>query len=481
PEEWKGATITGIDDNIISSTASFGYNGVYFQDVPEDSEAYALGFRERDIVKYVNGVELGNKATFHTNFNKIKAGALAIMQIHRTNKMQTLSFIAPQAASDVIDCNDAAVRYSTEVTTNLYAQDEWYYDVRPMGDQNNSICAYPDKKGTNDAWFEVDFSGTQIEFITRKYSDQGDIKMTIVNRDSGETVDTKTISCYSGQREYQKTVYTSPVLPQGNYTLRGEKTSGTYLIVDCFKVSGAPLDTTSLTVHPANLKYSDGVDAENLRDGETLSVSIPVANTGTVNIDASVAYVLYDTTNGLKLTEKSIGQQALPAGQLTDVALSIPLPADTSRLALKLMLIDRVSGTPIAYSTTLLGSSAYLPEPSINTATPDGTISVSYDKDTRTVSMTAAGLAENTQVSIAALSGETLVAADQVQANGTRAGYEFVLPDDFTTGTLTLKAKSELKQEPVILEIEIDPDKNLVNKDELNATIARAEAIERSD
>ncbi|MGL4737414.1 MAG: hypothetical protein ACRCW2_08185, partial [Cellulosilyticaceae bacterium] len=49
--EWLGAVITTIDDGIISSTASYGYEGVYFKKVPPTSKAYALGFRTRDLVK----------------------------------------------------------------------------------------------------------------------------------------------------------------------------------------------------------------------------------------------------------------------------------------------------------------------------------------------------------------------------------------------------------------------------------------------
>ena len=66
-EEWKGATVSGIDDNIMSATASTGYDGIYFETVPQDSEAYSLGFRERDIVKSVNGTALKEKKTFLRN------------------------------------------------------------------------------------------------------------------------------------------------------------------------------------------------------------------------------------------------------------------------------------------------------------------------------------------------------------------------------------------------------------------------------
>lgn len=53
---WLDAQISSIDDGIISSTASYGYDGVYFYDVPATSKAYALGFRTRDIVKEIDGV-----------------------------------------------------------------------------------------------------------------------------------------------------------------------------------------------------------------------------------------------------------------------------------------------------------------------------------------------------------------------------------------------------------------------------------------
>lgn len=62
--EWQGAVITTIDDGIISSTASYGYEGVYFKEVPPTSRAYALGFRARDLVKHMASQSVNDPTHF---------------------------------------------------------------------------------------------------------------------------------------------------------------------------------------------------------------------------------------------------------------------------------------------------------------------------------------------------------------------------------------------------------------------------------
>lgn len=49
-KEWRGAVISEIDDAIMSSTGYAGTRGVYFESVPECSDAYLNGFRIRDIL-----------------------------------------------------------------------------------------------------------------------------------------------------------------------------------------------------------------------------------------------------------------------------------------------------------------------------------------------------------------------------------------------------------------------------------------------
>lgn len=63
-QEWKGAWISNVDYAIMSSTGTSGTDGVYFKKVPKDSEAYELGFRTHQVLKYWNGCHLENVEAF---------------------------------------------------------------------------------------------------------------------------------------------------------------------------------------------------------------------------------------------------------------------------------------------------------------------------------------------------------------------------------------------------------------------------------
>lgn len=60
--KWKGALISDIDYAIMSATATGGTDGVYFKAVPENSEAYRMGFRSNMIIKDYHGSSLKNAA-----------------------------------------------------------------------------------------------------------------------------------------------------------------------------------------------------------------------------------------------------------------------------------------------------------------------------------------------------------------------------------------------------------------------------------
>lgn len=225
-EAWKGATISNVDDAIMSATASTGYTGAYFETVPLTSEAYALGLRAHDIVKAVNGEDLGAKATFLMALNAISPGKWITLRVWREAAWVTVRFIKTQSEETLIPWNDSAVRYSNDGQnwgTNVNAA-----DCTALGVHYNNTDA--------SAWLEVDFAGSQIEFLSRRYSDQGDFRVTVTDRTTGQVVAEDTGTCYAAERGYAQVVYTSPLLPQGLYTLRVQKLNGQYLILDCFQV-----------------------------------------------------------------------------------------------------------------------------------------------------------------------------------------------------------------------------------------------------
>ena len=113
----------------------------------------------------------------------------------------------------------------------------------------------------------------------------------------------------------------------------------------------------------------------------------------------------------------------------------------------------------------------------VNPDTKENTIGISYDKNTRMVNATAAGVTSNSQAVIRVkLEGKDLYVT-QVKAQGKRAGFQFVLPDSMKeAGSVDFFVHSELGK-ALEFSLNLDPQENVVNKDTLNQAIAAAEAI----
>ena len=79
---------------------------------------------------------------------------------------------------------------------------------------------------TNGAGFSHTFSGTGVDLVSERFSDQGQIDIFL----DGSLV--STVDTASPTRLSQQVVYSKRGLAAGNHTLRGVKRSGTYMLVD---------------------------------------------------------------------------------------------------------------------------------------------------------------------------------------------------------------------------------------------------------
>jgi hypothetical protein len=463
-EIWMGATISGIDDSIISVTGSFGYNGVYFKSVPANSEAYKTGFRTNDVLKSVNNITLSDKESFHTEFTKIQMGMLAIMEVYRTNKMQTFSFINSQTPITVLDCNDQAVTYSTTLTDDLWTTNAWYYDTRQYDtEQANTLTAYRDASQSNDAWFDVNFTGTNIEYYSRKFPNQGTIQVTITNKDTNQVVDNQTIDCNSSNYVYQTIMYSSPTLPQGNYVLHAKKLSGDYMTVDYFNVISNTVSNNSIYAKPTSITYAGAIDANELKSGQTLNYATSFYNTSNSDINAKVQFALYTVNNGtLSLNDLKTKLLCLKSTQITNVTDNYTLPNDVSNKLLCIMVTDE-TGNPISYATTIKDSNLAIPSVSISNSTPDNDMNISYDSLTYIVSLTAAGVKKDAQTTLFVSAGDQTIMINQAKATDTKVGYNFQLPSTFIKQDVTFKVCSE-NSDPIIKVFTITPIEISLNK-----------------
>ena len=86
-EVWRGAKISNIDEAIMSSTGSNGLKGVYFKNVPNNSEAYQLGFRTNDVIKTLNDIQLEDATSFKYNYNKLDGEKSICCSLHRLGRI----------------------------------------------------------------------------------------------------------------------------------------------------------------------------------------------------------------------------------------------------------------------------------------------------------------------------------------------------------------------------------------------------------
>ena len=101
--KWKGARVSEIDDAVISSTASFGYEGVFLERVPEDSAAYAMGFRERDIIREIGDYPLRDLDGLEKLPFPEKRESTVQAKIYRANSEQRITLTGGFSAHDKDD------------------------------------------------------------------------------------------------------------------------------------------------------------------------------------------------------------------------------------------------------------------------------------------------------------------------------------------------------------------------------------------
>ncbi|TFE29470.1 X2-like carbohydrate binding domain-containing protein [Cohnella luojiensis] len=144
------------------------------------------------------------------------------------------------------------------VSGNQVTIKKGFLATQPMGAANLTFSIRGDYQNdvhytsTNGDSFEYTFTGYGIDFVTAKGPLQGDVDIYV------DDVFKQTVSTYNASRLTQQTVYSITGLSNGTHKIKGVKKSGTYMLVDSFKIAV-----------PANVNYAitDGWDQKN---GKTL-------------------------------------------------------------------------------------------------------------------------------------------------------------------------------------------------------------------
>lgn len=96
-----GRVKVGISVYSLSSSQAAWYSypsGLYVESIEQDSDAYAKGLREKDIITAINGVNLANDDpdtvynTFYKEESKYKAGQTVTLKVYRPDSGNTMTF-----------------------------------------------------------------------------------------------------------------------------------------------------------------------------------------------------------------------------------------------------------------------------------------------------------------------------------------------------------------------------------------------------
>lgn len=188
-----------------------------------------------------------------------------------------LTITVADTTSQIISLNDndSAISYSGA----------WGYSwSRGLGDYNDDVH-YTEANGD---YFEYEFTGSSIEYVTEKDSSQGEVDIYL------DGVFQETVDTYHSSRLARQAVYSASDLPEGAHTLKAVKKSGSYMLLDELKVTSASQVLQS-SISPTTVSFDQQVSEQ---DEPTITLSL----------------------NGNLLTEVANGTSVLTEG--TDYAVS---------------------------------------------------------------------------------------------------------------------------------------------------------------
>lgn len=474
-EEWLGATISALDDAIMSSTGAGGLDGVYVENVPENSQAAAFGLRSGDVIKAVNGQEIGKKSNFIPLYNAIEDGIIINMKLIRNQLSVELNYIKCAATKEVIiDDQDESVTYKGG---------EWEVSTPSKNPSNAVNCLNKTMKYINmgtvadksAVGIEVPFTGTQIEFISRKERNMGEYLINI--KDSkGTVLQSATCSANNGgDKKDQCSIFKSEVFPEGNYTMEIKWKSGEYFIVDGFKVCAAnTVDVLPMVVEPI-LITENGVRVTELTSEKALDVEVPLINKGSQDVTVTAAVVLSGNEGVLQFESLVKESQIVKAGESSTITLHVNTPVGSESKRLE-VLVYQEDGSLYAYPTVIDGMSIVAKDVNIMDAFGE-TIEYTYTEEDHLLTIAAKDLSAGTQgiAEITDKEGNVIGLRQRKVESGGQFKTAFILPEK-TKGIINVCVRDE---KGIVKEVqfEIKAGENILDKSALQKAIQEAQVI----
>ena len=327
-------------------------------------------------------------------------------------------------------------------------------------------------EGMDGVYVELGFTGNRVVLYGRKEKNMGDYRIVITDMTGKEVVNT-TASAYiaDGRPDFVSIYDSGDTLTEGSYTIRVTPESGGYLIVDAFAVYSETQNDRNAYVGPAAVTNESGTLVSVLEDGQKLTVTMPVANTGAEALPVQVTAMLY---SGAGLRQAVCAAQktvTVAAGGSETATLDVTVPTGSASMRLAILVTDAETGKPLNYPYQLDGKQIVDGEP---VAVPDpksDEVEMTYDAASGLATAALGGLASGKRAMLL-VDGKLWQTA--VSKNGVAA---FVFAPQLTEAkelTLTISAERAASRSRTIT---LDPASSLLDKSGLNAVLASAKVL----
>lgn len=217
-EPLLGATATQIySDELKSSVGLTDYDGLALKTVPQDSYAFQQGLRVNDVIRGINGQQVGDRNSFWNVYHRIATGGPVGLTVWRN-----------QAATEVTSTKPSGTA-TVNSTAGVAHTGSWGFSAnRGVGDLADDVH-YTTADGAAAA---LTFHGTGVTVLGEKYSDQGDVEIFVDGVSQGLVDTTAT------ERLAQAEIFAVSGLSAGEHSIRVVKRSGKYATLDGFRITG---------------------------------------------------------------------------------------------------------------------------------------------------------------------------------------------------------------------------------------------------
>ena len=158
-----------------------------------------------------------NQKSYDSSMNP-KLDGWSAYAFNSTSNPQTFTTGAMCLSFNTVNDTSSGITYSGS----------WGYSSgRDLNDYMNDVRYTT----TNGDYFQYTFTGTGVDYITEKNSDEGNVDIYIDNK-----LQTPAVNCNNSTRLGQQVVYSKKSLSSGSHTIKAVKKSGTYMLLDALAI-----------------------------------------------------------------------------------------------------------------------------------------------------------------------------------------------------------------------------------------------------